>query len=137
MSRCSPYCGDIWRSYCCLTSFLSDCRYVPYLLRYSPTKLYDGAQMAIFCILCFQRAACSTFQTCILNSLQGHTTCGSMVDIQYPTAEIRRGKKETRKKKPQGKNIMTASATKGGHNEQLTAGRYKQHTWHSFHSRTA
>jgi len=31
-----------------------------------------------------------------------------MVDIQSPTAEIRRGKKERRrKKKPQGKNIMT------------------------------
>jgi len=33
--------------------------------------------------------------------------CGSMVDIQSATAEIRRGKKiEERKKKPQGKNIM-------------------------------
>jgi len=31
--------------------------------------------------------------------------CGSMVDIQSPTAEIRWGKKEERKK-PQGKNIM-------------------------------
>jgi len=40
--------------------------------------------------------------------------CGSMVDIQSPMAEIRRGKK--RKKKPQGKNIMFTSATKGGHN---------------------
>jgi len=32
-----------------------------------------------------------------------------MVDIQSPTAEIRRGKKEEkeeRRKKPQGKNIM-------------------------------
>jgi len=28
--------------------FFSDCRYVPYLQRYSPTKLCDGAQMAIF-----------------------------------------------------------------------------------------
>jgi len=39
-----------------------------------------------------------------------------MVDIQSPTAEIRRGKKkkEERKKKPQGKNIMSASATQGG-----------------------
>jgi len=26
-----------------------------------------GVQMAIFCILYFQRAVCSTFQTCILN----------------------------------------------------------------------
>jgi len=34
--------------------------------------------------------------------------CGSMADIQSPTTEIRRGKKEERKrkKKPQGKNIM-------------------------------
>jgi len=32
--------------------------------------------------------------------------CGSMVDIQCPTAEIRRGnKKEERKKKPQDENI--------------------------------
>jgi len=41
-----------------------------------------------------------------------------MVDIQYAAAEIRRGKKKDRKKKekPQGKNIMSASATQGGHN---------------------
>jgi len=46
----------------------------------------------------FQRAACSTFQTCILNLHQGHTMCGSMVDIQSPTAEIRRGKKKEERK---------------------------------------
>jgi len=37
-----------------------------------------------------------------------------MVDIQSPTAEIRRGKKEEeerRRKKSQGKNIMSASIT--------------------------
>jgi len=39
--------------------------------------------------------------------------CGSMVDIQSATAEIRRGKK----KKKQDKNIMSASATQGGHNK--------------------
>jgi len=43
-----------------------------------------------------------------------------MVDIQSVTAEIRRGKKEEeeeiRKKKPQDENIMSASATQGGHN---------------------
>jgi len=40
-----------------------------------------------------------------------------MVDIQSVTAEIRRGKKnkEIKKKKPQGKNIMSASAMQGGH----------------------
>jgi len=26
--RSSLYCGDVWRTYCCLT-FFSDCRYVP------------------------------------------------------------------------------------------------------------
>jgi len=34
-----------------------------------------------------------------------------MVDIQSTAAEIRRGKKEEDRKKPQGKNIMSASAT--------------------------
>jgi len=38
-----------------------------------------------------------------------------MVDIQSAAAEIRQGKKEERKK-PEGKNIMSASATQGGHN---------------------
>jgi len=67
----SPYCGNM-RTYCCLTSFFFDCQYVPYLRRYSPTKLCYGAQMAkfwrFFCVVHFQRAACSMFQTCILNS---------------------------------------------------------------------
>jgi len=31
-----------------LNKFFSDCRYVPYLWRYSMTMLCDGAQMAIF-----------------------------------------------------------------------------------------
>jgi len=38
--------------------------------------------------------------------------CGSTVDIQSPTAEIRRGKKR-RKKKPQDENIY--GLTWGGH----------------------
>ena len=45
--------------------------------------------------------------------------CGSMVDIQSPTAEIRRGQKRIEEgKKPQGKNIMSASATQDGHNKR-------------------
>jgi len=44
-----------------------------------------------------------------------------MVDIQSAAAEIRRGKEiEERRKKPQGKNIMSASARmQGGHNYLL------------------
>jgi len=45
--RRSPYCGDTWRRYRWLTSF-SDCRYMSYLRRLSPTKLCDGAQMTNF-----------------------------------------------------------------------------------------
>jgi len=46
-----------------LNKFFSDCRYVPYLRRYSPTKSWDGAQMAIFgdffvsCVFSEPRAA--------------------------------------------------------------------------------
>ena len=53
----------------------------------------DGDFLMIFCVLYLQRAPCSTFQTCILNSHQGHTLCASMVVIESATAEIRRGKK--------------------------------------------
>jgi len=64
--------------------FFSDCRYMPHLWRYSRTKLCNGAQMAIFCVLYFSEPrAYSRFQTCILNSHYGHIMCGSMVDIQF------------------------------------------------------
>ena len=39
--------------------------------------------------------------------------CGSMVDIQCATAELG----EEKRKIPQGKNIMSASAVQGGRNE--------------------
>ena len=29
VGRSSPYCENMWRTYCCLISFFSDCRYVP------------------------------------------------------------------------------------------------------------
>jgi len=29
VGRSLPYCGHIWRRYCCLTSFFSDCRNMP------------------------------------------------------------------------------------------------------------
>ena len=41
-----------------------------------------------------------------------HTMCGSMVDIQSPTAEIRRGnKKEEERRKKQDENIMVCPVT--------------------------
>jgi len=71
VGRSLPYYEDMWRRYrrlTSLTSFFSDCRYMSQLRRYSLTELSDGAKMAIFCVLYFQRATCSTFHTCILNS---------------------------------------------------------------------
>jgi len=55
-------------------------------------QLCDGAQIEIFGDFLhpvFQRAACNTFQTCILNS---HTMCGSMADIQLKLRRLRLGK---------------------------------------------
>jgi len=44
VGQSSPYYEDMWRRYRCLTIF-SNCRC---MRRYSPTKLCDGAKMAIF-----------------------------------------------------------------------------------------
>jgi len=59
----------------------------------------DGDFLTTFCVLYLQRAPCSTFETCILNSHKGHTMCASMVDIQSATAEIRRGKKKKKERR--------------------------------------
>ena len=62
VGRSSPYCWDMWRILL-LNKFVSDCRYMPLLQRYSPTKFCDGAQMANFwrffasCICSEPRAA--------------------------------------------------------------------------------
>jgi len=50
--------------------------------------------------------------------------CRSMIDIQSATAGIRRGKKKDRKK-PRGKNIMSASATQSGHNNFKNMDQYQ------------
>jgi len=71
VGRSLPYCEDVWRRYCCSTIFfrLSIRALVAKIssdkvVRWCP----DGDFLATFCVLYFQRAACSTFQTCILNS---------------------------------------------------------------------
>ena len=65
VGRSSPYCGDSWRTHCCLTSF-SDCRYVPWFRRYSRQSCAMVPRwrfLATFLRPGFQRAACSTAQT--------------------------------------------------------------------------
>jgi len=44
-----------------------------------------------------------------------------MVDIHSATAAIRPGKKRRKKKKLQGKNIMSSSAMQAGHNKHFVA----------------
>jgi len=108
VGQSSPYYEDMWRTYRCLTSFFLIVDMCLSCERYSPTKLCDDAQMAIFCVIFassyFQQAACTRFQTCILTSHQGHTMCGSMVDIQSPTAEIWRGKKRKKERMKEDRN---------------------------------
>ena len=85
--------------YCCLTSFFPivdtclNCKDIAdQVVRWCP----DGDFWWLFCVLCFQWAACSRFQTCILNSHSGHTMCGRMAHIQSAATEIRRRKKRRR-----------------------------------------
>ena len=46
--RSSPYYGDMWRTYCCLTSYFFQMSIRAVVAKMRPTKLCDGAQMAIF-----------------------------------------------------------------------------------------
>jgi len=98
VGRSFPYYGDMCGRYRSLTSFF-DCRYMPVAKILSDKAVRwctDGDFLRHLCVLYFQPAPCSMFQTCILNSHYVHTMC--IVDIQSATAEIRRGKKKRRKK---------------------------------------
>jgi len=68
------------------SKFFSDCRCMPYLRRYSPPKLCNSAQVAIFlqsfCILYFYRAACSTFHTCILSDTVTLNVAGALYTVK-------------------------------------------------------
>jgi len=102
----------MWRTYCGLTSLfpiIDTCLSCEDIARQSCRMVPRWRFLRHFCVLYLQQAACSTFQTCILNSHYGHTMCRSMVNIQSPTAEIRRGKKE-RKKEETAWNIYIWSA---------------------------
>jgi len=98
INRSSPYCEDMWRRYCCLISFFR-LSIRTLVAKIWPDKVVRWcADGDFFCVRYLQRAACSTLQTCILNSHYGYIMCRSMVDIQYATAEIMRGIKKDIKK---------------------------------------
>ena len=82
-------------------NLFSDCQRVPCLRRYGPTKLRDGAEMAIFLRPVYRPSGVQHVSELHSKFALSHTMCGSMVDIQSATAAISRGKKiekERRKK---------------------------------------
>jgi len=95
VGRRSPYYGDMLRRYCCLTSFFP---IVDICLSWEDTdkivrRCPNTEFLAIFCVLYFSEPRAAHFRY-ILNSHYGHIMCGTMTDIQYATAENRRGKKK-------------------------------------------
>jgi len=113
----SPYCGDMWRRYCCLTSFFPivdtclSCEDTAKVVRW----FTDGEFFASFLrpVIPASRVQHISY----LHSkfaLRPHNVQKYGRHLMW-TAEIRRGKRKNTK--PQGKNIMSASATHGGHNE--------------------
>jgi len=68
VGRSSPYYQDMCGRYCCLTSFfptVDTCLSSEDIARQSCAM---EPNWRFFCVLYFQRAACSPLQTCILNS---------------------------------------------------------------------
>jgi len=64
VGRNSPHYEDMghMEEVLLLNKFFSDCRYMPSLRRYSPTKLCDGAEMATFCVLYFSEPRAARFR---------------------------------------------------------------------------
>ena len=82
--------------------FFSDCRYMPYLGRHSPTKLWmDGAQMATFGDFLrpvFSASRAQHVSDLHLKFAQGHTIC---VEVWQTSnlRQLRLGEEKRRKKK--------------------------------------
>jgi len=71
VGRSSPYCEDMWRRYRCFTSvfpIVDTCLSCEDIARQICAMVPRWRFLATFLCPLFQRAACSTFRTCILNS---------------------------------------------------------------------
>jgi len=71
VGRSSPYCEDIWRRYCYLTSFfpiVDTCLSCKDTARQSYMMVPLWRIFGHFLRPVFQRGTCGTFQTCIINS---------------------------------------------------------------------
>jgi len=71
VGRSLPYCEDMWRRHCCLASFFPivdtflNCDDIA---RHTCAMVPRWRTFSDFWVLHLQRAGCSTFQTCILDS---------------------------------------------------------------------
>jgi len=111
VGRSSPYYQDMWRRYCCLTSFfpiVDTCLSCEDIARQSCTMVRRWRLFGDYfasCISSEPRAA--RFRPASLICTQATPCVESMADIQSPTIEIRRGKKKGKKKnKRQDENIL-------------------------------
>jgi len=71
VGQSSPYCGDMWRRYCCLTGFfliVDTCLSCEDIAQQVMWWYPDGDFLRFFWVPYFQRAVCSTFQSSIVNS---------------------------------------------------------------------
>jgi len=62
-----PYCQDTWKRYCCLTTFFPIVNMCLSCKDIAEQSCAVVPRWQFFCVLYFEWAACSTFQTCILN----------------------------------------------------------------------
>ena len=111
MGRSSPYCEDMCGRYCCLTSFfpIVDSALIAKIqpVRWCP----DDDFFASFLSPVFSASRVQHISDLHSKFALRPHLCQSMVNIQSPTAEIRRGKK---KKKKQDETRMWANARPNG-----------------------
>jgi len=96
VGRSSPYYEDMWKRYRCLTSFFR----LSIAAKIQPGKVVRCCQNGDFLRPAFPASRVQHVSDLHSKFALSHTVCGRiMVDIQSPTADIRRGKKEKRRKK--------------------------------------
>ena len=102
VGRSSPYCGDMWRTYCCLTRFfpiVDMCLRCEDIARQSCAMVPRWRFLATFLRPAFLASRVQQVSDLHLKFALGHSMCGSMADIQSAAAEIRRGIKRRKKNK--------------------------------------
>ena len=117
----SPYCKDIWRRYCCLTSFfplVDKCISCEDIARRSCAMVLRWRFFASFLHPVFPASCLQQ-----ISDLHSKFTLGPHHVSKYGRSNLRpltlgEEKKEDRKK-PQGKNIMVCSIPQGDHKKSI------------------